>query len=366
MNRLHRTAGVPSARAVLAAVLALAVLHFSFAAAPSASAVTMEAVVYHQYGAADVLHLEALPKPTPADDSVLVRVHAASVNPYDWHFMRGTPYIVRMMVGLRRPKSPRLGVDFAGTVVGVGKHVAAFKPGDEVFGGHDGAFAQYVTVREHGSIALMPQRATFEQAAAVPIAGVTALQALRDVGHLRAGERVLINGASGGVGTFAVQIAKAFGAEVTAVCSTRNAALVRSIGADHVIDYTREDFTREPTRYDLVLDTVGNHGVLDYRRVLKPRGIAVMIGGGGARAREWIGPVFNMIELPVVSWFTSQKFVTFEASLEQRDLEYLANLIQLGKLTPVIDRRYPLAATAAAITYLENGHARGKVVIDVQ
>ena len=353
--------------AILLSSLALCALaRSSSAAAPPTSATTMLAIVYHEYGPADVLRLEQLPKPVPGDGQVLVRVRAASVNPYDWHFMRGTPYLVRLLTGLRRPKSPMLGVDFAGTVEAVGKDVKAFKPGDRVFGGADGAFAQYLTRREHGSIALMPRRASFEQAAAVPVAAVTALQALRDKGKIRPGEKVLINGASGGVGTFAVQLAKTFGAEVTGVSSTRNLELVRSIGADRVIDYTREDFIRDGVRYDLVLDTVGNHGVLEYRRVLKPHGIAVLIGGGAPQAGEWIGPVFNMVKIPVVSWFTSQKFVTFVASLEQRDLKFLADLMQSGKLTSVIDRRYPLAATAAAVTYLEKGHARGKVIVDVE
>ena len=326
-------------------------------------ATPMHAITYRCYGPPEVLKLETLAKPTPADDELLVRVHAASVNPLDWHYMRGAPYLVRLDTGFGRPNNPRLGVDFAGTVEAVGRNVTRFKPGDEVFGGKLGAFGEYVAVREVRAVALKPANMSFEQAAAVPIAALTALQALRDKGHLQAGQKVLINGASGGVGTFAVQIAKAFGAEVTGVCSTRNLQLVRSIGADHVIDYTHEDFTRDPQHYDLILDTVGSHGLLDYRRVLTPRGALVIVGG--PNNGNWIGPLTGFIEASLLSPFVSQSLKPVLAELNKEDLAQLAQLMQDGKVTPVIDRRYPLAETAAALRYLEAGHARGKVIVNV-
>ena len=240
----------------------------------------MKAIVYCDYGLANLKFTE-IEKPIPNDDQVLVRVRAASVNPYDWHFIEGTPYIVRLLgVGLRKPKDTRVGVDFAGTVEAIGKNVTQFKPGDEVFGGRGGAFAEYVCRRAEGAIALKPASITFEQAASVNIAGITALQALRDKGNVQPGQKVLINGASGGVGTFAVQIAKSFGADVTGVCSTRNVDLVRSLGADHVIDYTKEDFAKGEQRYDVILDNVPNHSLAECRRVLTPNGKYVMIGGG--------------------------------------------------------------------------------------
>jgi NADPH:quinone reductase-like Zn-dependent oxidoreductase len=347
--------------------LALMLSHDSpCGAAPALNGNTqaMKAVVYRCYGSPDVVKLEAIAKPTPADDHVLIKVRAASVNPLDWHYMRGKPYLMRGMSGLGAPEDIRLGVDFAGTIEAVGKHVTRFKPGDEVFGGADGAFAQYVTAREQGSIALKPANVSFEQAAAVPIAAVTALQALRDKGKLKAGQRVLINGASGGVGTFAVQIAKSFGAEVTGVCSTKNIAMVRSLGADHVIDYTHEDFTQGAQRYDLIIDNVGTHSLADYRRVLTPMGALIMVGGPSDGA--WIGPLSGSIKALLVSPFVSQKMVFMLAHLDQQDLTTLAGLLQDGKLTPVIDRRYPLADTAEALRYLEQGHARGKVIITVE
>ncbi len=326
-------------------------------------AVAMRAIAYRCYGSPEVLRLETLAKPTPADDELLVRVHAASVNPLDWHYMRGKPYLVRFDSGFGRPNNPRLGVDFAGTVEAVGRNVTRFKPGDEVFGGKMGAFGEYVAVREARAVALKPANMSFEQAAAVPIAALTALQALRDKGHLQAGQKVLINGASGGVGTFAVQIAKAFGAEVTGVCSTHNVELVRSIGADHVIDYTHEDFTRDTQHYDLIVDTVGSHALLDYRRVLTPHGVLVIVGGPSNG--NWIGPMTGIIAASVLSPFISQSLKPILAELNKDDLALLAQLMQNGKLTPVIDRRYPLAETAAALRYLEAGHARGKVIINV-
>jgi NADPH:quinone reductase-like Zn-dependent oxidoreductase len=325
----------------------------------------MKAIVYRCYGSPGVVKLEDIPKPTLADDRVLIKVHAASVNPLDWHYMRGKPYIVRAMAGLGAPNDIGLGVDFAGTVEAVGKSVKRFKPGDEVFGGRDGAFAEYVNVRENGALALKPANLTSEQAAAVPVAGITALQALRDKGKIQSGQKVLINGASGGVGTFAVQIAKAFGAEVTGVCSTRNLTMVRSIGADHVIDYTREDFTQGSLRYDLIVDNVGTHSLSEYRRVLNPQGALVMVGG--PNDGRWIGSALSgAIKAMLVGPFVSQKLVFILAKLNQGDLGVLRDLMQTGKLTPVIDRRYKLSETAEAIRYLEEGHARGKVVITLE
>ena len=324
----------------------------------------MKAIVHRCYGSADVLKFEDIEKPIAADDQVLVKVHAASVNPLDWHYMRGTPYIVRMDSGFGKPENPRLGVDFAGTVEAVGKNVKRFKPGDEVFGGKFGAFAEYVTVREDRALALKPANLTFEQAASVPIAALTALQGLRDKGRIQPGQKVLINGASGGVGTFAVQIAKSFGADVTGVCSTRNVAMVRSIGADHVIDYTQEDFTKGEQRYDLILDNVGNHSLLQYRRALTPKGIFVIVGG--PNSGQWIGPMVTPIKALMLSPLVSQKFAPFLAELNQEDLAIMRDLMQAGKVTPVIDRRYKLSEVPAAIRYLEEGHARGKVVIAVE
>jgi NADPH:quinone reductase-like Zn-dependent oxidoreductase len=325
---------------------------------------SMQAIVYRCYGSPEVVKLEEIAKPIPADNRMLVRVHAASVNPLDWHYMRGKPYIMRPTAGLGTPDDIRLGVDFAGTVEAVGKNVRRFKPGDQVFGGADGAFAEYVSVRENGSVALKPANITFEQAAAVPIAAITALQALRDSGGVQAGQQVLINGASGGVGTFAVQIAKAYGAEVTAVCSTKNLAMVRSIGADHVIDYSREDFTRRPERYDLIIDNVGTHSLAEYRRVLNPTGALVIVGG--LDKGPWLGPLSTSIAAMLWSPFVSQKMNFFFADMKQADLGVLRDLLQEGKITPVIDRRYELARTADALRYLEQGHARGKVIVAIE
>ncbi|HEY3786005.1 MAG TPA: NAD(P)-dependent alcohol dehydrogenase [Steroidobacteraceae bacterium] len=325
---------------------------------------SMSAIAHRCYGPPDALRVEQLPKPVPGDDEVLVRVHATSLNPLDWHLMRGTPYIVRLTTGLGKPDEPTLGVDYAGTVEAVGKNVSHFKVGDEVFGGRDGSFAQYVRVHSDHAIALKPTNMTFEQAAAVPIAGVTALQALRDKGQVKAGEKVLVNGASGGVGTFAVQIAKAMGAEVTGVCSTRNLQMVQALGADHVIDYTREDFTQGSQRYDVILDTVGNHPLLEYRHVLTPTGRFVIVGGPSTG--HWIGALIVPLKALLLSPFLKQKFLPFLAQLTQPDLVVLQDLMQSGKVTPVIDRRYSLSALPEAMRYLEAGHARGKVVVDVE
>ena len=326
----------------------------------------MKAIVYCDYGVAN-LKLQEIEKPSPNDDQILVKVRAASINPYDWHFVEGTPKIMRMMgVGLRKPKDTRVGVDFAGTVEAIGKNVTQFKPGDDVFGGRGGAFAEYVCRRAEGAVALKPANITFEQAAAVNIAGITALQGLRDKGKVQPGQKVLINGASGGVGTFAVQIAKSFGAEVTGVCSTRNADLVRSLGADHVIDYTKEDFAKGAERYDVILDNVPNHSLSECRRILTANGKYVMIGGGGPNDNRWIGPFGRVIHTLILSPFINQKMGMMMADANHNDLTILADMMQSGKLKPVIDRTYKLEQVPDAIRYVEEGHARGKVVITVQ
>jgi NADPH:quinone reductase-like Zn-dependent oxidoreductase len=321
----------------------------------------MKAIVRDTYGSPDVLELREIERPVVDDDGVLIRVRAASVNAYDWHALRGHPYLVRMGDGLRRPKSGTSGVDLAGIVEAVGPNVTEFKPGDEVFGERGGAFAEYVCAKVD-SIARKPTNLTFEQAAAVPMAGFTALQGLRDKGRLQAGQRVLINGAAGGVGTFAVQIAKALGAHVTAVCSTRNVAMIRSIGADEVIDYTREDFTKSDQRYDLILDIASTRSLTACRHILKPDGTLVVVGAAKGNGR-FIGPMIRPVEAAVISRFVSQKLLPFLAHRSKDDLIFLTGLIEAGKITPVIDRSYPLSKTPEAIRYLEAGHAQGKVVI---
>jgi len=364
---------VPSVVSVLAAAtasaLALTLSHNSPCAAaqsPPAGTPLMKAIVYRCYGSPDVLKLEDISRPSPVDNRMLVKVHAASVNPLDWHFMRGEPYFVRFLAGIGAPDNIHMGVDFAGTVVSVGKDVTRYKPGDEVFG-KGGAFGEYVSVAERGSVAMKPANVTFEQAAAVPIAGVTALQALRDKGKVQPGQTVLINGASGGVGTFAVQIAKSYGAQVTGVCSTRNLAMVRSLGADQVIDYSQEDFTRGSQRYDLIIDTVGTHSLSDYRRALNPHGSLVIVGS--LDKGRWLGALTGTINVwlysQLYSPFVSQKLTFIFAELNPDDLGVLRDMMQAGKITPVIDRRYPLGEVPEAIRYLEQGHARGKVVIIV-
>jgi NADPH:quinone reductase-like Zn-dependent oxidoreductase len=322
----------------------------------------MKAIVHCEYGSPDVLKLEDVEKPVPNDNQVLVKVRAAALNPLDLT-MRG-PWLIRPILGLRKPKDTRLGVDYAGTVEAVGKNVTQFKPGDEVFGGKNGAVAEYVCVLADRSVVPKPANMTFEQAAAVPVAALTALQGLRDKGKIQAGQKVLINGASGGVGTFAVQIAKSFGTEVTGVCSTRNVDLVRSIGADHVIDYTKEDFTKGDQRYDLIYDLVGNHSFSERRRVLNPKGICVMAGLGGAGWHDGMATrLLGELNGYVRSQFTSEKFIAYIATFNKADMTVLANLLQSGKMTPVIDKTYKLNQTPDALRYLETGHARGKVVI---
>jgi NADPH:quinone reductase-like Zn-dependent oxidoreductase len=308
----------------------------------------MRAIVSYAYGDPT---LQEIDKPEIDADRVLIRVHAASANPLDFHEMRGTPYFARPMLGLRRPKNTRRGVDAAGTVEAVGENVTDFKPGDEVFGSCRGAFAEYVLGRETAVVA-KPERLSFEQAAAIPAAGATALQALRG---LQAGQKVLVNGAAGGVGTFAVQIAKALGAEVTGVCSTRNVELVRSIGADHVVDYTVDDFTRSGQRYDLIVNAVDSRSSRDLRRALTPNGKAVLVAGG-------LGQLLGGV---ILKPLMKKKLLPLMASIEKDDLLLLKDLVDAGKLTPVIDRSYTLAETPEAIRYVEAGHARGKVVVVV-
>ena len=326
----------------------------------------MKAIVYCDYGKSDVLKIENVEKPVPTDDQLLVKVRAVSVNPFDWHFMRGTPYLMRMETGLRKPKSMRLGVDFAGVVEAVGKNVTIFKPGDEVFGGKRGAFAEYLTIRADSGVAIKPANISFEQAGGVAIAGLTALQAVRDKGKVQPGQKVLINGASGGVGTFAVQIAHAFGANVTGVCSGKNVDMVKSLGADQVIDYTKEDFAKGDQKYDVILDNVPNHSLADLRRVMPPNGKYIMIGGGGPDDGNWIGPFGRVIHTLLIKPFIKQEMGMMMADPSQKDYMAMADLMQSGKVTPVVDRTYKFEELPAAIAYLEEGHARGKVAITVE
>jgi NADPH:quinone reductase-like Zn-dependent oxidoreductase len=326
----------------------------------------MKAIVRTRYGPPDVLELKEVHKPTPGDHEVLVRVHAASVNPLDWHFLRGTPFLARVALGLLKPKVKILGADFAGRVEAVGRNAERFQPGDEVFGDMYafglGSFAEYVCVTEDAPLVLKPTGITFEEAAAVPAAAVSALQGLRDMGQIQPGQKVLVNGASGGVGTFAVQIAKSYGAEVTGVCSTRNLDLVRSIGADQVIDYTREDFTHDGKRYDLILDAVGNRSASDLKSALHLKGICVIIG-----FTSTVLFLQHMFHGQRISRAGSKKIVLMgEINSNARDLDFMKKLLETGNVVPVIDRRYTLSEVAEAIRYLEKGHARGKVVIDVE
>jgi NADPH:quinone reductase-like Zn-dependent oxidoreductase len=323
----------------------------------------MKAIVYDHYGPPDVLKYEDVEKPTATDDQLLIQVHASSVNPYDWHFIRGTPSLIRLFAGLRVPKSPHLGADVAGVVEAVGRNIASFKPGDAVFGTAKGSFAEYVCASQ-STLALKPENLTWQQAASVPIAGITALQGLRDKGKILPGQHVLINGAAGGVGTFAVQIAKSLQARVTAVCSTRNIELVRSIGADHVIDYSRENFIQSSQRYNVFFDLVGNNPLPACLRVLEPEGIYIGCGGGGPD-RQSIEILGSMLHSLVLSPFTSRKLPGLLAKVNTADLNVLADLMRSGKVTPALDSTYPLAQTADAIRYIEQCHARGKVAITV-
>jgi 2-desacetyl-2-hydroxyethyl bacteriochlorophyllide A dehydrogenase len=318
----------------------------------------MKAIVYTEYGPPEVLHLKEVEKPAPRDTEVLIKIHASSANPADWHLMRAEPFLARFENGLRKPKNTKLGADVAGRVEEVGTNVTQFHVGDEVFGSMPlnelGGFAEYVCANED-ALALKPARLTFEQAASVPLAAFTALQGLRDKGQIRSSQKVLINGASGGVGTFAVQIAKSYGTEVTGVCSTRNLDLVRSIGADHVIDYTKEDFTQNGQRYDLIFDAVGNRSVSDYRRALSPNGICAVAG------------FTTLSRLFQVMFLGGKRIGLMEtAKANKKDLLFIRELLEAGKVVPVIDRAYPLSEVPEAIRYLEQGHARGKVVITVE
>jgi NADPH:quinone reductase-like Zn-dependent oxidoreductase len=329
-----------------------------------ASGDTMKAIVNEKYGSPDMLQFKEVARPTPRDDEVLVKVHAASVNAAELHLLKGKPFLMRLMgFGLLKPKHTILGAAMAGRVEAVGRNVTQFQPGDEIFGDLTkcgwGTFAEYVCARED-ALALKPANLSFEEAAAVPLAAVTALQGLRAKGQIQPGQQVLIQGAGGGVGTFAVQIAKAFGAEVTGVCSTRNVDMVRSIGADHVIDYIQEDFTKNGQRYDFIFAVNGYHSIFDYKRALSPKGVYVMIGGCNAHLFQ------AMLLGPVISMTGRQKMGSMGvAKPNQKDLAFMKELLEAGKVVPVIDRRYPLGETAEALRYLEEGHAQGKVVITV-
>jgi len=325
----------------------------------------MKAIVYQNFGSPDILRFEEIDKPTPADNEVLIRVRAASVNPLDWKLMKGGPFILRLLLGLGKSKIKRPGVDVAGQVEAVGRNVTQFKPGDEVFGICRGAFAEYATSQsvsgKKSVLVLKPANVTFDQAASAPVAALTALQGLRDKGRIRQGQKVLINGAAGGVGTFAVQMAKSFAANVTGVCSTTNVDMVRSIGADCVIDYTKEDFTRSGQRYDLVLDCVGNHSLSACRRVLNPKGILVMVGAPDD------SPVFRLLArllgALVLSRFVSQQMVFFIAKVNQEDLTILGEFMATGRITPVIDKHYRLSQLPEAFRYAAEGHSRGKLIV---
>jgi NADPH:quinone reductase-like Zn-dependent oxidoreductase len=320
----------------------------------------MKAIIFTQYGSPDVLQLAEVEKPTPNENQVLVKVQAAAANPLDWHRLRADPFLVRLDGGLFKPKNPKLGADLAGIVEAVGRNVTEFKPGDEVFGGSGGAFAEYACVHQK-YLALKPANLSFAEAASTPVVGFTALQGLRDAGQIQAGQKVLINGASGGIGTFAVQLAKAYGAAVTGVCSSRNLELVRSIGADHVVDYTQEDFTRNGRQFDLIYDTVGNRSVTDYKRALTPQGTCV-IAGFTTMPRL----IEHLLLGPLRSKSGGKKVgMMGTAKPNKADLLVIKELLETGQIVPVIDRTYPLAETAAAIRYLETGRARGKVIITV-
>jgi NADPH:quinone reductase-like Zn-dependent oxidoreductase len=324
---------------------------------------------YTRYGPPDVVEVNDLDKPVPRDNEVLIKVRAASVNPLDWKTMTAGPYIIRLLLGLRKPKIKQLGVDVAGQVEAVGRNVTQFKPGDAVFGTCRGAFAEYACTCQSAklmksALVMKPDNVTFEQAAAAPVAALTALQGLRDKGRIQPGQKVLINGAAGGVGTFAVQIAKSFGTDVTGVCGTRNVDMVRSIGADRVIDYTQEDFTKGEQRYDLLFDNVGNHSLSACRRVLNPKGILIMVGApNDVRVIDLLARLIGAL---VLSPFVSQKLITFIARSNEEDLTIVGELMATGKVTPVIDRRYRLSEIPEALRYLEEGHARGKVAITLE
>ena len=325
----------------------------------------MKAAIYTRYGPPDVVQIKEVEKPVPKDDEVLIKVRAASVNPADWRLLRGVPHIFRVLFRLRKPtpaEPGRLGHDVAGEVEAVGRNITQFKPGDQVFGVCSGALAEYACAPE-AKLVMKPEKLTFEQAASVPVAGLTALQGLRDKGKIQPGKKVLINGAAGGVGTFAVQIARSVGAEVTGVTSTGNVDMVRSLGAGRIVDYTQEDFSKNGLCYDLILDNVGNHSLAALRRVLNPGGICVIAGAPKNFSRF---ALTHMLAAPVLSRFASQKFVFFIAKINKEDMSAVCELMIAGKVTPVIDRRYKLNEAAEALRYLEQGHARGKVIVTLE
>ena len=359
--------GIAAVFGVAFAALAITVSYDSpcpSVAAVSPDSVSMRAIMNRCYGVPEGVRLERIAKPTPAEGKVLIKVHATSVNPAEWYGISGRPNLIRLESGIGAPQGDgRAGFDVAGIVEAVGANVTLFKPGDEVFGGAHGALGEYVVAREQGAIVAKPAELTFEEAAAIPIAAITALQGLRDHGGIKAGQKVLINGASGGVGTYAVQIAKSFGAEVTGVCSTRNVDMVRSIGADHVIDYTKENFTEGQERYDLILDNVGSQGFFDMEDVMKPDGVIVMVGG--SKKGPLLGPIKRLAWMKLVGHFIEPQTTFFIAKVNKADLELLAGLAREGKLKSVIDRRFPLEEAGAALEYLGAGHARGKVIVTV-
>jgi NADPH:quinone reductase-like Zn-dependent oxidoreductase len=323
----------------------------------------MKAIIHTRFGPPDVLELRDIEKPVPAAGEVLVRVRAASVNRADWYGVTGTPWVGRVSMGLFKPRSSRFGVDFAGVVEGGGDAVTHFEPGDEVFGGRTGAFAEYVCVREERAVVPKPANVTFEQAAAVPVAALTALQGLRDKGGIQSGHNVLINGASGGVGAIAIQVAKSFGAEVTAVCSTRNVEQASSLGADHVVDYTQEDFARTDRRYDLMLDVAGNRSWSECKRVLEPGARVVIVGA--PKGTRLLGPLSHVSGVRLAAVRSSQKVAFFIARFNKRDMEYIRGLLESGQLTPLVEKRYELHETADALRYMGEGHVRSKLVITI-
>lgn len=323
---------------------------------------TITAAVFDCYGPPEVIQLAQIDKPVPAANEVLVKVHSAGVNPLDWHYMRGSPYLMRLASGLGAPKDTRMGVDFSGTVESVGSDVTDFKPGDQVFGGSNGAFAQYITVRQTGAIAHKPENVSFAQAGTVAIAGVTALQGVRDKGQLQAGQKILVNGASGGVGTFAVQIARAMGAEVTGVSSTRNHDLLRSLGANHVIDYKTQNYTEGPQRYDLIIDMIGNHSPKSNAAVLTPNGRLVIVGGAKG---DWVGPLQGPLRAMLQSPMLDQEVIVLMAQLSGSDIEDLADMMLAGDVLPVVGKSFALEEVAEAMVLSESGRARGKIVIEI-
>ena len=323
----------------------------------------MKSIIYHEYGTPDVLKLEQIEKPIPQDDEILVKVYATTANIGELVIIKGEPYIMRLMFGLRKPKSGSFGEDIAGTVEAVGANVTQFQPGDGVFGWAKGSFSEYVCASEENFL-LKPTNLTFEQAGAVGVSAFTALQALRTQGNIQSGQKVLINGASGGVGSFAVQIAKAYGAEVTGVCSTNNVDMVRALGADHVVDYKQEDFTQNGQQYDLILDNVGNHSLSGFKRVLAPQGKVLPNAGGHGKGR-WFGDMGNIIKVAISSLFSRQQGQPFLALPNKEDLAILKELVESGDVTPFIEKTYPLRDSASAFKHVETGRTRGKIVINV-